>query len=51
MLDRLKKYLASLPDRRKRMNEKFSLQNIKRSFQQDNLLDRMQGKESVKIES
>lgn len=51
MLDRLKKYLSNLPNRRKRASEKFSLQNFKQSFRQDNLLDEMTTDKDVRIES
>lgn len=51
MLDRLKEYLASLPDRRKRVREKFSLQNFKQAFRQENLFDEMTTDKDVRIES
>jgi hypothetical protein len=42
LLARVENYLSSLPDRSKRMNEKFTLTDFKNHFRQDNLLDKMQ---------
>ena len=49
VINRVKQFLSNLPNRSKRINEKFTLTTFKNNFRQDSLLDKMKGSDSHEI--